>query len=79
MCPFRYKEHEECRDCDYNRLDVEEGESWHCALDLSMLGKKENFLVELVYKCERVKNSFEEEVLKKVLDIKEEDKVEEED
>lgn len=58
--PFKYKEHEECRNCKYSKIDAKGGDSWHCDLDLSMLGDNGTFIEELKEECERFENKLDE-------------------
>ena len=58
--PYEYKEHTECRGCKYMELDAVGGDSWHCSLDLSMLGKEKEFIDDLKDKCGRTRSRLEE-------------------
>jgi len=58
--PYEYKEYKECIGCKYNDLDAYGSDSWHCSLELSMLGNEEGFIEELKKKCKRFRLKFEE-------------------
>jgi|GEM_PF-4466889 len=57
--PYDTKEHKQCRNCKFQELDALGGESWHCSLDLSMLGDEKMFIKDLMEKCKRFRVKFE--------------------